>query len=240
MFLPHTNNPARSSDQTYRRAFTLLELCVAIVTAFILICLAGGFLVRSGHHRAYSYCGNNLKQLSLSFLIWSGDNSDRLPMQVSTNQGGSKEFINPNEVFRHFQTLSNELNTPIVLVCSEERARRPSTNFLEDFNNSHISYFLNLDADEKLPSALLSGDRFITNDLPLKNGTMVLVTNQSVRWTKGIHQMRPLPKYLGVFPRHAWGNLAVRLDHTVARLDSADLAKFLAESGVATNRLLVP
>ncbi len=230
----------KTGDPSGTRAFTLLELCVVIATVFISICLAALLLTGAHPHRTRINCAYNLKQVALAALIWSGDNSDRLPMQVSTNQGGSKEFTNVNNAFRHFQTMSNELNNPRFLVCSEDPGRSPATNFLGDLNNDHLSYFINLNADIKLRSALLSGDRFITNDLPLRDGTMTLVTNRGARWTKSLHQIFPRTNYLGVFPRHVWGNIVVRMDGTMVPLDSAGLAKFLAESGVATNRLLVP
>lgn len=78
---------------------------------------------------------HNLKQIGLSFRIWSGDNCDQYPFNLSTNAGGTLELCAreadgfDRNGWLHFLVLSNELNTPLVLVCPQERSRKAATNF---------------------------------------------------------------------------------------------------------------
>ncbi|MEO6184039.1 MAG: hypothetical protein ABIP71_13225, partial [Verrucomicrobiota bacterium] len=118
-------------------------------------------------------CVNNLKQVGLSFRIWAGDNNDRYPMQVSTNDGGTSDWlataIAAANTFRHFQVLQNELGTPKVVVCpSDERTAAanffiPPTTGAAFLNNTFVSYFIGPAANENLPQSLLSGDRNISS-----------------------------------------------------------------------------
>src|SRR6185295_4695365 len=89
--------------------FTLLEVLGILSIVFV---LALFMLPRMA--RAKCKCGlrciNNLKQVSLSFKQWSLDNNDRFPWQVSTNDGGAKEWIGSGSVWQYFLVISNELN----------------------------------------------------------------------------------------------------------------------------------
>jgi hypothetical protein len=137
-------------------------------------------------HRHKAFCTNNLKQVGLSFRLFATDNGDLFPMNVSTNQGGSREQAFGGEVFRHFQVMSNELSTAIVLVCPEDR-RVAATNWLS-LNNRHVSYFVGLESTEVEPETLLSGDRNITNGTIPARRMIILRTNQPVGWTGEMHR----------------------------------------------------
>ena len=67
------------------------------------------------------------------------------------------EFGAGDGVYHHFQVMSNELNTPVILVCPSD-----VRGFARDFSslrNANISYFVNLDAGEATPAMPLCGDR---------------------------------------------------------------------------------
>lgn len=80
-------------------------------------------------------CVNNLKQIGLALRVWSADHDDLYPFNVSTNAGGSLEFCAVGaDVFdlnavAHFRVMSNELSTPKILVCPEDKARKPAPDF---------------------------------------------------------------------------------------------------------------
>jgi len=90
-------------------------------------------------------CIANLKRLGLAFRLWSADNGDHYPFNVSTNAGGTLEACARGNDgfdangFRHFQVLSNELNTPTILVCPADSSKQPTTAF-QFLQAAHVSY----------------------------------------------------------------------------------------------------
>ena len=124
-------------------------------------------------------CTSNLKNVGLGFRIFATDNGDLYPMSVPDAQGGSASAADLRAgvtlVYRHFLSLSNELQTPKIVLCPSDGLGRVeavnwSTNRTRGANaaqyfagNSSVSYFVGFEADETLPQSLLSGDRNITN-----------------------------------------------------------------------------
>ena len=124
-------------------------------------------------------CTSNLKNVGLGFRIFATDNGDLYPMSVPDAQGGSASAADLRAgvtlVYRHFLSLSNELQTPKIVLCPSDGLGRVeavnwSTNRIRGANaaqyfggNSSVSYFVGFEADETLPQSLLSGDRNITN-----------------------------------------------------------------------------
>src|SRR4051794_32884547 len=205
-------------------AFTLLGLLVVVATVLILAALLLSQLARAKASNPDGNCVGNLKQVGLSFRIWSGDNRDRYPMQVPTNEGGTMEFLAGTNVSAHFRALSNELNTPKVLACPTD-SRSPATNFTSDLNDSKVSYFIGLDADETNTNMFLAGDRNLTSKTPPPNGMLNLTGNPQLSWTKQMHQNK--------------GHILLA-DGSVLSLKNRQLHGALANAGTNGNRLLFP
>ena len=145
-------------------------------------------------------------------------------MSLSTNFGGTLEYVARGETFRHFQVMSNELATPYVLVCPAD-ARPRAKDFGSAFSNTNVSYFVGVDADDLRPQDLLSGDRNIIGGTKLGNGILEITTNQLVGWSSEMHN--------GV------GNIGLA-DGSVQTVSVTGFAELLQQSGIATNRLAIP
>ena len=215
----------RSSNQS-NRALTQVEVLVIIAVAGVLMCLAVAWLFQAKRRAGSICCNCNLKQIGLAFKIWDGDHSGEFPMQTSVTNGGTMELTSGGSVWIDFAVMSNELSTPIILVCPADKSRLCATNFAVGFNNANVSYFVGLDASESQPAMFLSGDEnFAIDGVPVKSGLLELSTNLSVAWTDARHKSS--------------GNIGV-VDGSVSVASSSYLRQMLAETGLATNRLAIP
>ncbi|EEF59311.1 type II secretion system protein [Pedosphaera parvula] len=206
------------------QAFTLIELLLAIVTVVILVGVLLPALLTAKSRRQRSDCTNNLKQIGVSFRMWSGDSGDKYQMGVESKYGGSMGAIVTGEVFRHFECMSNELNMPLVLTCPSDD-RLPAATF-KTLANTNLSYFVGVDADDSQPQAFLSGDRnLMTNGVAAGTGSAVVRSNFTLTFSERMHGRK--------------GNIGLG-DGSVQWVDSVGLQKLLQSTGSDTNRLAMP
>ena len=216
--------PCLSNQRTI--ALTMVEVLVVIVVLAVVAAVLLPVLAARKCRCMRISCDSVLRQTDLSYRVWAGDNNDKYPMQVSVTNGGAMELVATGNVAAVFEVMSNELSTPKVLICPQDTKSIMATNFGRGFNDSNISYFVGLDADQTNPQMLLSGDdNFAVGGIPVKSGLLLLATNAPVSWTAARHVRQ--------------GNIGLA-DGSVQQLTTDGLQQALQRTGVATNRLAIP
>ena len=221
------------------RALTRVEVVMVIGVLFMIAVLLLPVLVSIRNPQRPLNCVNNLKEIGIAYWVWAGDNNDKYPMAVSVTNGGAMELVATGNVAACFLVMSNELTTPKILLCGQDKHRVWATNFATGFDNSYISYFVGLDANESKPQMFLSGDdNFAINGMEVKSGLLQLSTNAPVTWTSGRH---------AAYNSHVWtparyrfvGNIGFA-DGSVRQVTMDELSQALQQTGLATNRLVIP
>jgi competence protein ComGC len=203
------------------RAFTLIELLAIVLIVLLFLALALPAIHRTKERARRITCTSNLKIIGVAFKTWALDHTNQFPTRVSATFGGSQDHA--SETFRHFQVLSNELGSPLVVLCPAD-VRRKASGFGTNFSNSNVSYFVGLDVTDAQPQMFLAGDRNVTNGVPPPHGILTLTTNSIVGWTHELHKM---------------SGQVLLADGSVQQTSTSYLRQFVRNSG-GTNRLAMP
>ena len=222
------------------KGFSRLDLLLIVLALAGIVLVILPELVRSRTRASRTSCVNHLKQVSLAFRIWAGDNNDKYPAQLSITNGGAMEWAEAGSAYGVFLVMSNELSTPKILFCPEENnPQRRATNtfgFTPSPGNTaalipftatnNLSYFAGLDGDETQPTAIITGDdHFLIGNAPPRPGLLLLATNTPVAWAKDRHK--------------SGGNIGLA-DGSVQQVLSARLQRVFVGTGFTTNRLAMP
>ena len=175
------------------RAYTLVELLCSIGIAVLMAAMLMPALNKGYAKAQRIYCVNNLHQTGLAFHSFALAHQDRFPMQVSTNDGGSMEFLQAANAmtgefyfsYRHFAALSNELGVAKVLNCPTD-TRHPATNFA-GLQNDNLSYFVAGNPEFGNPNSALAGNRNLS---PLYGSIASVGGYRSLMWNEELHRFK--------------------------------------------------
>lgn len=170
-------------------AFTRVELLTVLAIAAVLGVIFFAGSLRAKRQAQERQCARILKSVGLAFRQWAIDSGDTYPMRREMSIGGSMESAANGEVFFTFVVMSNEINTPKILICPAD-VRAPATNFSSPLANSNLSYFVGVTADETEPRKILMGDRNLTNGPLSANRLLLLTTNSAPGWDHQLHRFR--------------------------------------------------
>jgi prepilin-type N-terminal cleavage/methylation domain-containing protein len=215
------------------RAFTLVELIVviAIMAIVVAIVLPGRNIAQDKARRIK--CVSNLKNVGLAHRIFATDNGDLFPWERSradatalTNFPNLNNLTAGDQVVRLFQTLSNELSTPKIILCPADtrQRRREATNW-HSLATNNISYFLGVSAQETYPQSFLVGDRNLLINGQPASGRVDITNSTNVTWSRAMHKGQ---------------GTACMGDGSVQQLSSARLQAQLMNTGIPTNTFIFP
>lgn len=209
------------------KAFSRLDLTALVMAVAVLlgICVPQA-LAKSKVRASGFYCLSGLKQIALSLTLWAEQHERRFPMQVSWQEGGSKELSLRGWVAPTFWAASNELSNPKILMCPADKKRLPPPTSFASLTDRKMSYFLGYESSITNPASVVAGDRNVEiNGVLVSPGLVSIKKPQTVSWNRtSLHEVG--------------GNVALG-DGSAHRVTSKQLGTSLEASSTA-NTLIVP
>ena len=222
----HFSQMNRCTINQRNAAFTSVEFFIVLVSACVLFWLVTSALPRRGCGAKGSRvkCTGSLKQVALAFNLWAQDNETGLPMEVFDSRGGTREAVLAGQLLPNLLIISNQLRTPSILLCPEDKKRKPAITF-SNLTTLNVSYFLNVDAALTNQNHIIAGDRNLAMaGSPIRPGLLETTNANELAWTKALHE-------------HA-GNVAL-VDGSAHQVTTKGLSGLLTAAG-STNRLIIP
>jgi prepilin-type processing-associated H-X9-DG protein len=223
----------RSSVQA---AFTRAELAALLAALALLAMVVLPALANTGQRAQRLTCVSNLREIGQSFIAWSSEFGNRLPMQVPVTEGGTWNYALGNNAWFQFYTLSNHVRTPRIFVCPSDPEKRPADSLLSvsfdggfihvTYRNNALSYVIGHPLIEARPD-ILSTDRNLAGSF---------LTGGCTYW--GSSRSIPRPPFIGAGWTDTLHNNSGNVlfgDGRVEQLSSLGLRQRLAESASEGN-----
>lgn len=148
-----------------KSGFTLIELLLVVAIIAILTSMLMPTVAKTQARAKRVQCLGNLKEDGFAFHVYANDHENLFPMQVHVHDGGTLEWTTMPQslstfAYKHFQSLSNQVTNPKILVCPTDTGVTVATNWV-DVQNTNLSYFVWVTARPNMSSDPLAGDRNI-------------------------------------------------------------------------------
>jgi prepilin-type processing-associated H-X9-DG protein len=191
----------------YFAAFNRIELLVVVGLTVALIYIAfflpPGASVKEPYVDRLAFqritCENNLKQIGTTYLMWANDNGSRYPFNTPISNGGWNDLLSGGNAgpccWTNYALMAGEMPSSRVLACPVD-IRKPAADFGSFTNNTALSYFVGVQANEDNPKSILGGDRNLAlGEVPDwtyglspagGNGNDVVIT-KPVCWSLAMH-----------------------------------------------------
>jgi prepilin-type processing-associated H-X9-DG protein len=203
---------------------TLLEAVVVIFLLFMLAVVLVPALVPV-HRKGGPYCANSLKQVGVAFQTWAEDHNNTFPTGIPAQNGGAMEAAASGRPRAVFQVMSNELSTPKILICPEDKHRHAAADF-NVLTCKNISYFTGLGGKPGDPQSILSGDdNFEIGRTRVRAGLLEISTNTPLEWSPARHQF--------------YGNILFA-DGSVQGMNNVGLKNWRRSTNFTNVRLAIP
>jgi prepilin-type N-terminal cleavage/methylation domain-containing protein len=155
-----------------KSAFTLIELMVVIaVTALVASMLLPTF-VKAHQKTSRISCVNNMKEIGIAYRLWAGDNGDLLPAEQSVALGGwADRLTNADQgalCWTNYAIMANDMGqSPKLLLCPTDVRTNAASSFVHTkgtnnpvpFDDTTLSYFVGVSANDTFPQSIQGGDR---------------------------------------------------------------------------------
>ena len=146
------------------RAMTLFELIVVLAVILVLAAMLLPAL-KPVKTRSGPGCMNYLKEIGTAYRLWADDNGGLAPPQETVAKGGWADLLtNANQgaiCWTNYSIMQNELGQSPRTLISPQDERIPAANLTTNLDNTHISYFIGVSANDRYPQSILAGDRNI-------------------------------------------------------------------------------
>jgi type II secretory pathway pseudopilin PulG len=144
-------------------AFTIIEILVIIAVLMVVASMLLPNLSRATAKAPRISCLNNLKEIGTAYRLWAGDNGDLVPSQQSVTNGGWADLLTNADqgaiCWTNYALMANDMGqSPRVVICPADE-RTYAFSFTNDFDNTHLSYFVGVSANDTFPQSIQGGDR---------------------------------------------------------------------------------